>query len=401
MSISNKNRVFLSYAKEDLDIVWKVYDGMKKRGLDVWFDKKDLKPGSWKPQIEKAINRSRFFVICISEAALRKTGDEETGFQDEELNKAYNIAEKVSDNTFTIVPVRLADCDRGDTRLSIFQQYDLFNDFEKELDDLAVDLGGHSLSDVNAVDRRTELEKTISHLMNRAYAASYAGEYDKSITILDSVLALDTNNDKAWNDKGAFLGKLGRYVEAIENFEQAIKIAPDDHLAWNNKGTALYRLNRNEEAVKAYDQSIKHKSDFYQAYNNKGIALGNLDRHKEAIDVYDQAINITPDHPFAWYNKGVALVFLDRHDEAIEAYDQAIKYKHDYYEAWYNKGNSLVSLGRIEEAVEAFDQAIRYKHDYYNAWYNKGVTLDSLDRHKEAKKAFDQANKYKPNNQNT
>ena len=117
MTESNRNQVFLSYAREDLETVKKVFHGLKKRGLNVWFDKEHLGPGSWKSQIEKAISKSRYFVICISEAALRKTGDE-PGFQDEELNRAYNIAEKQSSQDFTIVPVRLEECSRGDTRLS-------------------------------------------------------------------------------------------------------------------------------------------------------------------------------------------------------------------------------------------------------------------------------------------
>ena len=85
MSNDRKDRVFLSYASEDLDRVWQVYDGLIKRGLDVWFDKIDLNGGKWKKQIRKAIARSRHFVICISEAALKKTGDDTPGFQDEEL----------------------------------------------------------------------------------------------------------------------------------------------------------------------------------------------------------------------------------------------------------------------------------------------------------------------------
>ncbi len=94
MTESNGDRVFLSYAREDIDKVRDVYEGLKRRGVNVWFDEKDIVLGKrWKPQIEKAISRSRYFVICISEAALRKTGDERPGFQDEELNKAYNIAE--------------------------------------------------------------------------------------------------------------------------------------------------------------------------------------------------------------------------------------------------------------------------------------------------------------------
>lgn len=110
MDDTMRERIFLSYARNDLDIVNRVYTGLKKRKLDVWFDKEDLKPGRWKTQIMKAIGRSRFFVICISNAALRKTGDKRPGFQDDELTRAYEIAIDQPEKQFTIVPVRLEDC---------------------------------------------------------------------------------------------------------------------------------------------------------------------------------------------------------------------------------------------------------------------------------------------------
>ena len=122
---TKRDMIFLSYASEDLDWAKKISKELRKRNLKVWFDKKDLKTGKWKPQILKAINRSRYFIICISVAALRKVGDK-PGFQDEELNRAYEIAMAQSDTQFAIVPVRIEDCPRGDTRLTSFQQYDLY-----------------------------------------------------------------------------------------------------------------------------------------------------------------------------------------------------------------------------------------------------------------------------------
>ena len=104
---TKRDRVFLSYASEDLAMAESIYDGLNKRKLNVWFDKEDLKPGVWKPQILKAISRSRYFVICISEAALKKTGDETPGFQDKELNRAYEIAIMQPEEEFSIVPVRV------------------------------------------------------------------------------------------------------------------------------------------------------------------------------------------------------------------------------------------------------------------------------------------------------
>ncbi len=235
MNESSKNRVFLSYAKENLVKVKEVYDGLIKRGLNVWFDNEHLEPGPWKPQIEKAISKCRYFVICISEAALRKTGDERPGFQDEELNRAYDIAEKHSDKNFEIVPVRLEDCGRGDFRLSDFQQYDLFIEFEKHLDKLAVHLGGSSLSDRMATDERTEDEKMIESLMGRAEAANFAAEYDKSITILNSILVLKPDSTDALNNLGAAWNAKGKYEKSLKsNLNTFDKSHPNMVSHWYN-----------------------------------------------------------------------------------------------------------------------------------------------------------------------
>ncbi len=96
---------------------------------------------------------------------MRKTGDDEPGFIDKELNAAYKIADRQPDTEFTIIPVRLEDYGHGDFRLTSFQQFDLLDDFENGLDKLAVDLGGISLSDATARDERAEDEKLIEGQM--------------------------------------------------------------------------------------------------------------------------------------------------------------------------------------------------------------------------------------------
>jgi tetratricopeptide (TPR) repeat protein len=226
---------FISYANEDLKLALKLYEGLKKRKVNVWFDKEDLKDGRWKPQIMKAINRSKNFVICLSNATLKKTSGEIPGFQDEELQYAYDIAKNQPEDKFTIVPVRLEDCDRGDHRISIFQQYDLFQDWKGVLDKLAVHLGGVSLSDTAAKDERTEDEKIIARLMGEGVTYYYSSEYEKALSM----------------------------------FEAAINIKPDFHDAWNGKGIVLHNLERYEEAIKAYDKAIEIKPDFRDAWNGK------------------------------------------------------------------------------------------------------------------------------------
>jgi hypothetical protein len=179
MATDVKPKVFLSYASEDVQIVRDVYEGLLKRGLNVWFDKEHLKPGKWKPQIERAIRRSRYFIICLSNAAIRKTGDE-PGFQDHELNEAYNIAKDLPEQEFAIIPVRIEDCQRGDNRIKLYQQYDLFDDLNKGLDKLAVNMGGGSLSDPKAKDERSDDAKFLDTLKYRAFVEFSAGRVKES-----------------------------------------------------------------------------------------------------------------------------------------------------------------------------------------------------------------------------
>ncbi len=311
---------FLSYAHEDLKQVLKVYEGLKKRKVNVWIDKKNLGIGRRKPQILKAISRSKYFVICLSNAALKKTSGEKPGFQDEELQTAWEYAREQDERGFTIIPVRLVDCGRGDMRLSGWQQYDLFEDWEGVLDTMAVNLGGNSLADASAIDERTEDEKMIARIMGRGATFYYSGEYDRALSIFEAAIKIKPDAHVAWFSKGNTLSDLGRHEEALEAFDKAIAIKPDDHEAWYNKGVALADLGRHDEALEAYNKAIEIKPDLNEAWNNKGTTLYYLGRYEEALKAYDKAIEIKPDDQDAWYNlaclyslkkeKGNALKYL-------------------------------------------------------------------------------------------
>lgn len=181
-----RDHVFLSYASDDLELVQLIYDGLKKRNLKVWFDKGDVKRGPWRKQIMKAIARSRFFVFCISNAALKKTGGRRPSFQDQGLNRAFEIAIAQPIDEFTIVPIRIEDCERGapGARLTTFQRYDLLNDFEIGLDKLSIDLGGISLSNAHAKDKRSEYDKIKESLIGKAETLYHAGDLSKSLLFL-------------------------------------------------------------------------------------------------------------------------------------------------------------------------------------------------------------------------
>ena len=126
-----KPQVFLSYAYDDIETVRRLYRDLTSRGVNVWFDKVALKPGQlWRREVWREIAKSQYFLVCLSQAALEKT-KEGTGFVDEEIQFAYEVAASQPNDKFSIIPVRLDDYGRGDNRFRMFQQYDLFEDWDE------------------------------------------------------------------------------------------------------------------------------------------------------------------------------------------------------------------------------------------------------------------------------
>ncbi|MCL2041525.1 MAG: toll/interleukin-1 receptor domain-containing protein [Bacteroidales bacterium] len=60
--------IFISYARDDLETVEKVYEWLKKFNCKIWFDKKKLRHGDrWEEKIKKAIEDCKIFIPILSE----------------------------------------------------------------------------------------------------------------------------------------------------------------------------------------------------------------------------------------------------------------------------------------------------------------------------------------------
>jgi tetratricopeptide (TPR) repeat protein len=180
---------------------------------------------------------------------------EKPGFLDKEFKYAIQTALNQPKDKLKIVPVRLEDCQRGDHIIDMFNQCDLFPDLKNSLDQLAVQLGGCSLSDAKAKDERTEEEKLIESIMGRGAIFIFSREYDKSIPFWEAVININQKYYPAWYNKGMALFCLFRPDEALDAFYKVIEIEPKHHTAWYNIGNLLDKLDRKKEAEEAFKKS--------------------------------------------------------------------------------------------------------------------------------------------------
>ena len=109
---------------------------------------------------------------------------------------------------------------------------------------------------------------------------------NKRIYSYSNFLIQKTNN----TSKRFFSSRPEGIYNTIEFWNNKIKVNSNDFKAYSNKGAVLASLGRHEEAIECYDQAIKINPEFAIAYYNKGNALSYLEREEEAIEYYDQAI---------------------------------------------------------------------------------------------------------------
>lgn len=125
-------KVFLSYARQDLPVARRLYNELRSRNIDVWFDQEDLLPGTrWEEEIRSVIKNSSFFLAVLSNTSVNKRGHVQ-----KELKLALDVYHEMPPHTVYLIPVKIEDCSPGYDELFKLQWCDLTSNWELGIDKL-------------------------------------------------------------------------------------------------------------------------------------------------------------------------------------------------------------------------------------------------------------------------
>lgn len=148
------SHVFISYVRDDLEIVDRLVGELKSAGIEVWLDREKIRPGfRWQEAIEKAIEDGAFFIACFSAAYRQRSRNhmnEELTIAIEELrlrptDRAWFIPVVLNNST---VPKRRIG---GGDKLTDLQWVDLDNDWNEGIGKLVSVILDESLSNGSEV----------------------------------------------------------------------------------------------------------------------------------------------------------------------------------------------------------------------------------------------------------
>lgn len=125
--MKNYNKVFISYAKEDLEAANILYDYLTRFCFEPWLDKRNLFPGQdWDYEIKKALKEADFIILLLSNISVAKRG-----YVQREYKLALQYCEEKLESDIYIIPCKINECEVPDS-LSKYQWTEIYNRSEDE-----------------------------------------------------------------------------------------------------------------------------------------------------------------------------------------------------------------------------------------------------------------------------
>jgi hypothetical protein len=155
---SMAGHIFISYVRDNTDVVKRLAADLTSRGAIVWLDRERLAPGQrWREEIRRAIESCDLFLACFS----TEYSDRETSYLNEELTFAIDQLRQRPTDRAWFIPVVLSGTtpDRrisGVETLWDIQRVDLQADWEA---------GVESIARIAIDKRRDALEDTLSRVV--------------------------------------------------------------------------------------------------------------------------------------------------------------------------------------------------------------------------------------------
>ncbi|MEM7726394.1 MAG: tetratricopeptide repeat protein [Cyanobacteria bacterium P01_A01_bin.45] len=235
--------------------------------------------------------------------------------------------------------------------------------------------------------------------INRGNA--YKALKNRQSAIQDYKQAIQINSDFAiaHNNLCTIRNDLKNYQAAIKDCTQAIQLNSKFALAYSNRGNAYSNLNNKQAALEDYKQAILFNPNLAIAHNNLCTIRNDLKTYQEAIENCTQAIQLNPKFALNHSNRCLARHNVREYQAAIEDCTQAIRLNPNDANAYNNRGSARVNAsGNKQLAIEDFSQAIKKNPKLVVAYSNRGNIRRQLGQNQGAIEDYNQAIKLSPNN---
>jgi tetratricopeptide (TPR) repeat protein len=282
-----------------------------------------------------------------------------------------------------------------------------------------------------------------AHYINRAFAYTQLGDYEKAQQDYDRACSLDSENEQVFYLRGCFFMDRQEATLALNDLDRVLKEAPDHDDARYRRAVLLLQLKRHAEALSDFAKLIAKYPDNPHAYTGRAYAhqmigddaaaeadfdklaqlapeksqetaiqsligkvhrLEGQDRYDEAIEAAEEIIELAPDSPVGYRLRGWIYWYSERYVEAFDDYTRLLEMQPDEPEVLNARGQVQAEMGDFRLALDDLDAAIEKSrqagHTQLLAYALNGraLALAELGRMDEAARDYEESIQLCPTN---
>lgn len=227
-------------------------------------------------------------------------------------------------------------------------------------------------------------------------------EEEKALDDMNRVLELDGNFDDARLRRAGILLRLRRQDEALKDYEKLIAKYPDHPLAYTGRAWAN-QMKGDDKAAEAdidrLDEIAPEKAHetAIQSLHGKVVWLESQERYKEAIQVAEEIIVMAEDEPIGYRLRGWIRWYTEQHVEACEDYSRLLEMTPDEPDLLNSRGQILAEMGEWDSALDDLNSAVEMSresglnHVLAFALSGRAFTLAGLDRMDESTRDYEES----------
>jgi tetratricopeptide (TPR) repeat protein len=249
----------------------------------------------------------------------------------------------------------------------------------------------------------------------QAQSAYQAGDFPKSIELMDSVLREDPRDSVAYYLRGSARVDLGARTfdsklvrDGVSDAREAIRYdtqrVPLYYLPYlfgmKTLATLENRKDHAETAVNIATQvlatpTLKDDERANLLYQ-RAQAENWLGKSDEAINDLQESLRLVPSHFGARATLCDVFVKAGKQPEALAAFNKLVELYPENPLSLNNRGMYLQSQGKLDDAIVDFTRAVERDPNYFVAYANRGFTLLQMDNPVAAETDFSQSLKVNP-----
>jgi tetratricopeptide (TPR) repeat protein len=206
------------------------------------------------------------------------------------------------------------------------------------------------------------------------FALAQRGRSNEAQRSIQSALALDPTDPRAYEARSNAWRVVRKYGDAIADISKAIELDPS-HYFYKSRGDANHDRGDDDSAIRDFSKAIELNPKWSGSYLSRGISLTAKGKLPDAIADLREAIKLDPKYPFNYNALGVALTRARDYDEAIANYTKAIEVFPQFGMFYRNRGLASATKGHLDHAIDDYGHAIKLDGKDTAAYLSRGAAL--------------------------